>query len=97
MKLTIKHKITKEIIKEIEYEKTSNIDLRGADLIGAYLGEADLREANLSGAKIKLEQKKNIIESLGLKIIANDISPNWNVDKQLGFVKGKGMEHAQNL
>ena len=54
MEKIIKHKDTGEVIKEIEYKKTRDINLRYADL---------------RYAKITSSQKDKIIESLNLKII----------------------------
>lgn len=51
MKLTIKDKNTREVIKEIEFEKTSDIDLSFADLREADLRGVNLRKVNFMGAK----------------------------------------------
>jgi len=72
MKIQIKHKTTRKVIKEVETNLRGadlwRANLRGADLWGANLRGADLWRADLREAKIKMTQKEQILQAIGIQI-----------------------------
>ena len=67
MKIQIKHKTTRKVIKEVE-TNLRGADLWRANLRGADLWGADLRGADLREEKIKMTQKEQILQAIGIQI-----------------------------